>query len=474
MLSKQTVRKAAIVSTLLAIVSNVFIFTFPSIHPTRCSWHCSSSSTTGETVAPEALALWEKALFYAKRYVSDVVYQTLQAEEATDEGDIHMMAFGDPQIKGIWPNTPYRSRLDIFGNDHFLGHIYSTMSKRLHPDYVVVMGDLFSSQWIGDSEFYNRTRRYVSRLFHRDTTPLEAIQRENHDEDGLYKVDWDAWGKQFEREAQNNTFQFGFQDIHSWDPQRDEFLMVNLTGNHDVGYSGDATYQHLARFQQIFGKDNYWIEYNAGTDKAWRIVVLNDLLLEGPALQPEFVQYTWEFLYQLFERNFDGSTVLLTHIPFHKEEGLCYDGPELRYYPEVFEREPYKANLLRSQNHISEEVTNKVFNLVFSNDKPGIVLVGHDHEGCEVVYNRFNDQGEWVAAKDTVEGADYHLKEVTVRSMMGEFNGNTGLLTGHFNTNQKQWEWTFTLCPFAIQHAWWFAKAAALVAGFVWSLYIVL
>lgn len=472
---KQTVKKVAILGTVLAILSNVFIFTYPSIHPTRCSWNCTNTDTP---IIPEQATLWDKVAFYTNRYLDDVQLQlsktSTPSSEEEDPDQLHILAFGDPQIKGIWKNTPYRSRLDIFGNDYYLGHIYNIMKKRLQPSHVVVLGDLFSSQWIGDSEFFNRTKRYMNRIFNRDDSQLVQIKEENHGDNGQFQVDWNKWGIQFEKENKTKEFGFGYNDVYSWDPENEDFLFVNVTGNHDTGYSGDVTYQHLARFHTIFGKDNYWIEYNRDTDKAWRLVVLNDLLLEGPALQPEFVDYTWEFLYQLVERNFTGSTVLVTHVPFYKEEGLCYDGPEFRYYPEGYEREPYKANLLRSQNHIGENVTNKVLNLIFNNNKPGIILVGHDHEGCEVTYNRDSDTGNWVATRSPQPDADYHLKEVTVRSMMGEFNGNSGLLTGQFNHMAKQWEWTFTLCPFGIQHGWWIAKVSALLTGFLWSLFLVL
>ncbi|CCF57239.1 hypothetical protein KAFR_0C02460 [Kazachstania africana CBS 2517] len=469
---KHTLRRVSIVATVLTIIANVYIFTYPSLHPARCSWHCSNNGTNDEVPA----TTFEKFVFYTNRYIKDVKLQWTSKERSDhDTNDIHILAYGDPQIKGIWSSTPYRTRLDIFGNDHYLGHIAGMMQKRLNPTHIAVLGDLFSSQWIPDFEFFNRAVRFAKRLYHRDTQWLKEIERKEHDEDGKYKVDWSKWGENFNGILNSETkdFGFGFKDIYSWDDE-EPYLFLNLTGNHDVGYSGDATYQHMARFSEIFGKDNYWIEYDTDTDHPWRIVVLDDMLLEGPALQPEFITYTWEFLYQLFERQFNGSTVLMTHVPFYKKEGLCYDGPEFRYYPENYEREPYKANLLRSQNHLSEDVSRRVLNLIFDNDKPGVILTGHDHEGCETFYNKIDRNGTWVADNKVLENSIHQIKEVTVRSMMGEFYGNAGLLTGHFNEGKLQWEWHFTLCPFTLQHAWWFAKVSLLVTGFAWSLLLVL
>ncbi|KAG0667108.1 hypothetical protein C6P45_005521 [Maudiozyma exigua] len=476
---KPVLKRVAILATIITILANIYSYTYPSFNPVNCSWNCFDTTTEEPHLEGGIIA---NLPFYINRYVNDVIetHWNVPKEQLSQKQrveDVHIMALGDPQIKGVWHNTPYISRLDTFGNDYYLGHIFKTMKQRLSPSHVVVMGDLFSSQWIPDSEFYNRTRRYVDRLFKRDTSLIKEVKSENHDPNNsnLFIVDWGKWGDNFNKILNGNRkdFNFGYKDVKAWSPEED-YVFVNLTGNHDVGYSGDATYQHLTRFHKLFGKDNFWIEYGTNTDHPWRLVVLNDLLLEGPALQPEFIEYDWEFLRQLKDQNFTGSTILATHVPFYKEEGLCVDPPEFNYYPEVWEKEPYKANLLRSQNHISENTTNVVFDMIFGNGQPGMVLVGHDHEGCEVIYNRFNSNDSWVATRDALPGANHQIQEITVRSMMGEFYGNTGLVSGHFNEDTKQWEWKFTLCPFSIQHVWWFSKVAAIVTLFIWSAYFVI
>ncbi|SCU78451.1 LADA_0A05688g1_1 [Lachancea dasiensis] len=467
--------RLTVLTTILAIVSNIYIFTYPSIFPSECSWRCSARKASLD--AEDSLSALDRAILYTSRYLRDVSAQfskvdgVKESRDRNQPSDVHLLALGDPQIKGIWPNTPYLSRLDTFGNDFYLGHIFSMMKKRLNPTHVAVMGDLFSSQWIGDSEFYNRTMRYTSRIFQRNVSVLENIKKESHDTNGQYQIDWVKFADDLGARLQQTPkkFDFGYEDVYSWDPVNEDYLFMNLTGNHDVGYSGDATYQHMARFQSLFGKDNYWIEYDRGTDHAWRIVVLNSMLLEGPPLQQELMDVTWEFLYRLFERRFEGSTILLTHVPFYKKEGICADSELFRYYPHDFQREPYKQNLLRSQNHLSQGTTKRVLNLIFDNHKPGIILTGHDHVGCETIYNKDDKTGEWSAAK-AVTSTDFSVREITVRSMMGEFHGNSGLVTGQFNTKTKLWEWSFTLCPFSVQHIWWFTKVVTLLSGLLLSI----
>ena len=471
MVSK-SLRNFTISATLLAIISNFYIYTYPSANPGSCSWRCAVKDEI-----PNDLSTWEKAVLFTNNYFLDIQAQ-FSSNSNTAKNDaltVHLMAFGDPQIKGIWKKTSYLGRLDVIGNDYYLGHIYSMMKQRLNPSYIVVMGDLYSSQWIGDQEFYNRASRYMRRIFQRNISWLKPLKEENMDEDGDFQVNWNNWGDVYNahKKAIPWSFEYNYSDVKSWEPERDDFLFINITGNHDIGYSGDTTYQHMARYSTFFGKDNYWIEYETDTDHAWRIVVLNSLLLEGPALQPEFIETNWHFLRELSARNFTGSTILLSHVPFYKIEGLCSDGPEFRYYPEGFEREPYKANLLRSQNHLSEDVSNQVLNLIFNNGKPGIVLTGHDHEGCETIYNKSKNGTTWNCTTD-IRNPDHYVKEVTVRAMMGAFNGNTGLVTGLFDKSKDTWEWHFNLCPFAIQHIWYIAKVSLLFSILSWPLLILL
>lgn len=433
--------------TTLAVVLNVYIYTYPLLHSGQCSW----PGVDHEVPVPsEVSSIW---------YLGDLLTHYASLYTAPAATEMRMLAFGDPQINGNWPVTPYIKRLDNFGNDYYLGHIYSVMKDRLRPTHVAVMGDLFSLQWIGDLEFYNRTLRYLTRLFRQPKEYTQAEMdwvRKHEDEDWVAFLD--------KRKATPlEELLFNHSNVYQWtDPLLRAFngepLFINITGNHDIGYAGDATWQHMARYHRLFGNDNFWIEYDRETDHPWRIVVLNDLLLEGPALQEEFRTYTWEFLRQLEAQQFNGSTVLLTHIPFYKREGLCVDGPEHVWYDEESsKREPYKLNTLRSQNHIGYDETQKVLLMVFGNDKGGIIVTGHDHEGCENWYAK--EDGVWTASKNKTQGAIF---EATVRAMMGDYGGNSGLVYGKFDNGR--WEYTYLVCPFAVQHVWWVAKVASLVS----------
>lgn len=460
-------------ATVFAIGLNIFVYFYPDIlnEPRQCNWHNSPTLEPKfdilENIPPQYLQPILRTVPGLRK--EEEQQQHIPALIKKGQEEIHMLLFGDPQINGNWKLTKYIKRLDNYGNDFYLGHIYNTMYNRLHPSHVVVMGDLFSSQWILDSEFYNRTYRFVERLFPRDEEYKQhVIEAYTKHED----YDWRKWLEdekkmdplhRFKSRVYDNVYDWVHQDRTT--PNYENPLFINLTGNHDIGYSGDATWQHMARFHYLFGQNNYVINYNKGTDREWRIVVVDSLTLEGPALQPEFVNYTWSFLDHLREYenpNFKGTTILLTHIPMYKKAGLCRDGPEHRYYDESYEREPFKLGLLRSQNHLSFETTQKLLNIVFPNpDQGGIILTGHDHEGCDDWYN-FDNDGTWVASKTKDASNKQPIREIVVRSMMGDFDGQTGILTGQFD--QNRWNFNFTYCSFTVQHWWWASKVAILVA----------
>lgn len=461
--------------TILALALNFFVYFYPEIvNPSlQCRWHDTTLSSKYDFIN-ENLPL--NSLWVQRLLLNFPSLQKEKNQAAYDNGivsDINLLTFGDPQINGNWPSTKYIKRLDNYGNDYYLGHIYNTMLSRLKPSHVAVMGDQFSSQWILDSEFYNRTYRFVERLFPRESLYKQTVvDTWNKHQD----YDWITWMKTEENLDPDIRFNSrNYYDVYDWykpEERRPNFenpLFINLTGNHDIGYSGDATWQHMARFHLLFGQNNYVIYYNKGTPEEWRLVVLDSLTLEGPALQEEFRNFTWSFLNKLNESNadFKGSSVLFTHIPLYKRAGLCADDPMHVWY-ENYEKEPYKNGKLRSQNHLLDDTSQRVLNTVFNNrEKEGIILTGHDHVGCDSWYSLVD--GHWVAEKNKNTNGQSYVREVVVRAMMGEFGGQTGLLTGHFDRENKAWGFNFTYCSFTVQHVWWASKVAALVAVLVHS-----
>lgn len=132
------------------------------------------------------------------------------------------------------------------------------------------------------------------------------------------------------------------------------------------------------------------------------------------------------------------------------------------------EKEPYKNGCLRSQNHLTYETSQKLLDIVFPNkDQNGVILTGHDHVGCDSWLNKVD--GEWVASKERDVREHTPVREIVVRSMMGDFEGQTGVFTGHYD---QKWQFEFSYCSFAVQHWWWVSKVLLLVAVLLHTLLI--
>ena len=93
----------------------------------------------------------------------------------------------------------------------------------------------------------------------------------------------------------------------------------------------------------------------------------------------------------------------------------------------------------------------------------GIILTGHDHEGCDVYHYGFKNSSEWYAkrwgskeAKEALTDEDVPgMREVTVRSMMGEFGGHAALVSAWWDAKEGKWEIEVGGCDLGVQHIWW-------------------
>lgn len=413
--------------SVLAFISNLYLSNYYKLNPLGCSWQDQLDDNNNNT----------------------------------DNKDIiHLLAFGDPQIRAPLPDSSYRTRLDLWGNDRYLSHIYQQLMKGLSPSHVAVLGDLISSQWITDEEFYDRADRFNNIIFKKDIFSSKQ--------------------KQLSKEEQVVQF-------------------FNVCGNHDVGYAGEMSIERVSRYEKRYGKVNFKVDYyhhppsdkktkGAATTAAYRIVVLNSLAIDGPIWEDQYQQDTLDFLKSLKENPFnDGPTILLTHVPLHKPNGTCVDSPYFEYYPKV------NKGGVREQNFLSEESSKLVLNSVFNEKYGGVILTGHDHEGCVVKYKKKTIQQDEEQEDDNNNGTIWKMVEVpksneivkmvstsptiieaTVRSMMGEYGGNAGLLSARYNSTSDEWVFSYSLCPFVIQHFWWFTQVITILSSILIGAYFIL
>ncbi|KAH7034628.1 uncharacterized protein B0I36DRAFT_316662 [Microdochium trichocladiopsis] len=387
-----------------------------------------------------------------------------------------------------------RKRIDLFGNDFYLAHIYRTLHWWTKPSHVTVLGDLLGSQWITDEEFERRSWRYWNRSFRGGERVPDDVAMPPADE---YEI----------------AGYLGVEDDNAAAWRR---RIINIAGNHDVGYAGDLSQERLDRFERVFGKAAYELRfelpitntttnstiYDAQTNREsdrlvpeLRLVVINNMNLDMPAVDQGLQDKSYGFLNSAINTasavEFKGHfTIIMTHIPLYKPEGICVDAPFFDFFDES------EGGGIKEQNLLSLDASKGflegIYGLSGNPRSPGkgmgrrgLILNGHDHEGCDTWHyiNQTLAEGEegpaqWRAvrwadaiaplpttatndldsnAPSRIAGAPGvpGVREVTVRSMMGEFGGNAGLLSAWFDEDSWEWRYEFVTCALGRQYLWW-------------------
>lgn len=376
-----------------------------------------------------------------------------------------------------------RKRLDLFGNDYYLAHIYRTLHWWTRPTHITVLGDLIGSQWVDDEEFDYRGWRFWNRVMrHGVKVPDEWTER--HYGDRMAKLDDPAWKRR----------------------------VINIAGNHDIGYAGDISRSRMDRFERVFGKADWDVrfEYTAGQGNplsngnqytpTLHLVVLNTMNLDTPALDEELQGESYEYLNKIMNKRSrpvedrSSFTLLLTHVPLYKEAGICVDAPFFDYWGDDDGGGVYRPHGVKEQNHLSYHASRQgILEGVFGmsgheyapsngSGRDGLILTGHDHEGCDVWHYvpknqtmREEDEKGPAGSNWQVQrwgDADFALshtgvREVTLRSMMGDFGGNAGLLSAWFDFKQGEWKYDIQMCKAGVQHFWWAVHVMDIITSVV-------
>lgn len=454
----------------LSLSSTVYLYSYPVFH--RCAFpkqpSPAGSARSGSVDAPfRLLALADPQLEGDSSLLSfnNGYFPSLQTIRVDVAGAVTLREFfhlvSDSLRELLISDLPrllrsYRKRLDLWGNDYYLAHIYRTVHWFTSPTHVTVLGDLLGSQWVGDEEFERRGWRYWNRVFRHTQRVEDDITNTRH---------LDILGRD-----------------KSWEKR-----VINIVGNHDVGYAGDLTRERMQRFERVFGKANWEARFvlpkenhrdlasleSAGLPEL-RIVVLNSLNLDTPALSPELQADTYNFINEAIGasrpvEDRTTATIILTHLPVHKDAGVCVDSPHFDFHSEE------QGGGVKEQNHLSYNAGKGIFEGIFGMsgnlDGPGggygrngVILTGHDHEGCDVYHylpdDNMTDSRIWKAERwDNSEarsnGTRPGIREITLQSMMGEFGGNAGLLSVWFDHSEGEWKMEYSTCLLGTQHVWW-------------------
>lgn len=551
----------------VALVGTTWLYYYPFFH--NCEFPRPPSSDANVTAPFRLLALGDPQLegdsSLPKRNVTIFPSLEFLVQDVRSAGSWkrrwHFIAEGLKDVpKDLskylrkWPKG-WRKQVDLWGNDLYLAHIVRSLRWWTRPSHVAVLGDLLGSQWVKDDEFERRAERYWGRVFK-----------------GMEKVpDSVMVGEEEGQKRWGGTLEILGED------ERWENRVINIAGNHDVGYAGDIDENRIARFERAFGKVNWDIVFSlpehlytpskpakgpdikdvpestpesASTESqaaakdegidspVLRLVVLNSMNLDTPAYAEDLQRETYDFMNHIIttSRTVEDkthTTVLLTHIPLIKEPGVCVDSPFFDFFD--------TGSGVKEQNMLSDHASKIILEGIFglnSNYKVegqgfgrrGIIINGHDHEGCDVLHYitqpgvptsygcpenyvptfepylspELLEHPQTIALNGTEDGLSEDalttpdpepeppsepdtpqwralrwphpaytaspknecvalehvpkLREITLRSMMGDFSGYAGFLSAWFDPtlgDKGEWRLEFAKCGVGIQHWWW-------------------
>lgn len=494
----------------LALISTAYLYLYPVFHgcsfpSTNASFlesfrdtvaqHISSeprdATVPGESLAPFRLLVLADPQLEGDSSLpkpEDALFARLQAHWNnflySDDDQRYVLALH--AVRSIFTEdvpkslNALRKRVDLFGNDYYLAHIYRTLNWWTKPSHVTVLGDLIGSQWVSDDEFEWRGWRYWNRMLAGGERIDESITT---------------------LEEEDKERVFGLED-ESWKTK-----IINIAGNHDIGYAGDISEARLERFERVFGKANWDVrfEYPAAantseeiTPPSLHMVVLNSLVLDTPALSSEIQSATYGYLNEVISRRLrpvedtTSFTLTLTHLPLFKKAGVCVDPPYFDFWPNDDGGGVYHPHGLKEQNHLSRHASEPglleslygmkgdVAAAGQGRGRNGLILNGHDHAGCDT-YHYIPRTETWNSSEGLIEerktrwkvsrwlnrdlgAAHTGVREVTVRSMMGDFNGNAALLSAWFNFEDGEWRYDIQTCRLGVQHIWWAVHIIDLLA----------
>eukprot|EP00835_Amoeboradix_gromovi_P001784 NODE_89_length_21810_cov_0.170098.p5 type:complete len:356 gc:universal NODE_89_length_21810_cov_0.170098:9499-10566(+) len=162
----------------------------------------------------------------------------------------------DPQIEGMYKlNQGWIDALDLYVNDISMSLVYRLAYFQYQPEYVVILGDLFSFQHTQNPEFEWRLKRY-KRMF--------PIYNEH---------------------------------------------FYNLSGNHDIGYGWDMREWMVKRYESAFGQTNFIVK-----TAEFEMIFLNSMALDG-TFEDSIFNNTWNFVKSLPEK--EKPRLLFMHIPLY-------------------------------------------------------------------------------------------------------------------------------------------------------------
>ncbi|KAI9371225.1 hypothetical protein BJX61DRAFT_39473 [Aspergillus egyptiacus] len=390
------------------------------------------------TVTHALIFLWICTLWWGERRVFQDSLQSCAWdawENWPRHANPHHVAFvADPQLVDphTYPDRPWPlSTLTVKFTDQYLRRSFSSIQSNFDPDSVLFLGDLFD----GGREWSTA----------RSSSPEERWRKYN---DAL-------WKEEFRRFVKNFLDPWSSQETHSANP-RGRRLIASLPGNHDLGFGSGVQLPVRDRFQNIFGKGNRVDVIGNHTFVSVDVVSLSAMDQpdpntgstgagngDGKRPNQDIWQESEDFLNamkthrgraEMEELHFLGRptknrlfnyevsepskpviykeddpeivglpTILLTHVPLHRNPGTPCGPLRERYPPSAEGLEEDEQNAIRISGGYQYQnvLTKTISNEIVSKIGPNLVHVysGDDHDYCEITHREFSGSPKEITVK---------------------------------------------------------------------------
>lgn len=260
-----------------------------------------------------------------------------------------ILLIADPQMEGDAriQREGVLGKFNVHLNDVMLRHILRSTHKITQPHATLFLGDIHSFERQRDKEFWHRVDRF------RKTLPSSTASP----------------------------------------PQ----LVLNISGNHDIGYGAFTSRYITQRWNEAFGESNWAVELGDHL-----LVGVDAMVLDGSRDRRQ-QRAAWEHLSKVSQVKGDKPVIIATHVPLYKDADTT-----ARLGCEAGRTHMAKDGVPQYQTYLSEETTDALLSKL----EPRWVFAGHNHDGCVHSYAT-------PSSKVT--------EERTVRSVMGDYGGNVGI-----------------------------------------------
>ncbi|KAI0151555.1 hypothetical protein GGR57DRAFT_492870 [Xylariaceae sp. FL1272] len=388
-------------------------------------------------------ALWIVVLLWGERWLFVTKVQSCDWDHWEDwpaGATPHRLVFvADPQIidpKSYpgrpWPINPLTMRI----TDNYMSKSYNQIQKTLRPDTVMFLGDLFDGgrEWRTDHGNFDDPEWAKD---HRPEEEKKLLKQWNKKYDERY------WLKEYTRFIGMFSKTWGLGGALPGPFQRGRKLITSLPGNHDLGFGAEVKIPARDRFSAYFGETNRvdvignhtfvsvdTVSLSADSSHMMGQIELQDIYkpvndflsdvkaAKRRAVQKELRFWSGEVEEVVFEhkveplRDVDGSTnsptldlgpdspdfptILLTHVPLHRDPGTpC--GPMREHWPPAKPPKGQTTPVIPDhRNAISVSSGYQYQNVLSETDSVKLIksignvihaFSGDDHDYCELVHS---------------------------------------------------------------------------------------